>query len=146
MNMIWYPKGGVQLGMFKKNIQKLKYIGKESTHTPGTLHATPLGVLNLLTKLTSQTPKSNSKRIEYIYPDHAKALWGAGLESSIFITMGYLWKYLDKKKDRDKRNDPTTDKKKNRNVYFCDAYSHYLSASIHRVTDRLNTREIYHGL
>ena len=110
-----------------------KYIGKESTHTPGTLSAVSLGVQNLLTKLTSQTPKYNSKRIEYVYPSHAKALLEAGPESSIFITMGYLWKYLDKQMDRDKRNDPTTDRKKNRNVYFCDAYSHYLSASIHRV-------------
>ena len=98
--------------MFKKNIQKLNYIGKESSHTPGTLRAIPLGVLKFLTNLTSQTPESNSKRIEYVYPNHAKGLWEAGLESSIFITIGYSWKYMDKKKDRDKRNDPTTDKKK----------------------------------
>ena len=40
------------------------------------------------------------------------------------------------KNDRDKGNDPKTDKKKNRNFYFFNAYSCYLSTSIYRVIDR----------
>ena len=51
--------------------------------------------------------------------------------------MSELWKDLDKKKDCDKVNDPTTEKKKNINVYFCIAYSYYLSTDIHYVIDRL---------
>ena len=45
-----------------------------------------------------------------------------------------------KKIDRDKENEPETDKKKNINVYFCIAYSCYFSASIHRVTDKLKNQ------
>ena len=33
--------------------------------------------------------------------------------------------------------EPDVNKKKNRSVYFCVAYSHYLSTSIHRVINRL---------
>ena len=38
---------------------------------------------------------------------------------------------MEKKKERD------VNVKKNRNVYFCVAYSRYFSAAIHRVIDRL---------
>ena len=52
MNMSWYPEWGLQFGILIKKGQQLSYVGKGSTHTPGTLHAIPLGVLNYLAKLT----------------------------------------------------------------------------------------------
>ena len=50
--------------------------------------------------------------------------------------MGKLWKDQDEKMDCDKKNDPDTDKKKNRNAYFGVSYSHYFSTPIHRVIKR----------
>ena len=56
MKMSWSPEGGLQFGVFRKKGQQLKYVGKESTHTPGTLRAIPSGVFNCLAKLTSRKP------------------------------------------------------------------------------------------
>ena len=50
------PEGDLQFGVFRKNGQQLKYVGKEITHTPSTLRAIPLGVLNRIAKLTSRKP------------------------------------------------------------------------------------------
>ena len=113
----------------------MKYVIKESTHTSGTLRAIPSGVLNLLAKLTSQTPSINYEGVDKIYPDHANALRKAGLTPSNFPTMGYLWSNQDAKVDME--NEPDFNKKKNRNVYFCVAYSRYFSTSIQRVINRL---------
>ena len=49
--------------------------------------------------------------------------------------MGDLWRNQDEKVDMEKETDII--KKKNRNVYFCVAYSRHFSTSIHRVIDRL---------
>ena len=54
MKMSWSPEGDLQFGVFRKKGQQLKNVRQESTHTPGTLHAIPLGVLNRLSKLTSR--------------------------------------------------------------------------------------------
>ena len=53
----------------------------------------------------------------------------------ILQCMGDLWRNQDKKVEIEKERDIS--EKKNRNVYFCVAYSHYFSTSIHRVVDRL---------
>ena len=37
MKMSWSHEGDLQFGVFRKKGQQLKYVGKESTHTPGTL-------------------------------------------------------------------------------------------------------------
>ena len=54
MKMSWSPEGDLQFILFRKRGQKLKYVGKESTHTPGNLRAIFSGVLNRLAKLTSK--------------------------------------------------------------------------------------------
>ena len=56
MKMSWSPEGGLQFGVFRNKGQQLKYVGKESTHTPGTLRTIPSGVFNRLAKLTSRKP------------------------------------------------------------------------------------------
>ena len=50
MKMISSHEWDKQFGVFRKKGQQLKYVGKESTHTPGNLCAIPLGVLNCLDK------------------------------------------------------------------------------------------------
>ena len=56
IKMSWSLEGDLQFGVFRKKGQQLKYVGKESTHTPGTLCAIPSGVFNCLAKLTSRKP------------------------------------------------------------------------------------------
>ena len=91
MKMSWSPEGGLQFGVFSKKGQQLKYVGKESTHTPSTLRAIPFGVLNRLAKLTSRKPSIHSEGVYNIYPDHANALRKASLTPPNFPTMGDLW-------------------------------------------------------
>ena len=49
------------------------------------------------------------------------------------ITLGDFQKMQYEKLDIENRKEADFNKKKNRNVYFCVAYSQYLSTSIHRV-------------
>ena len=113
------------------------YVGKESTHTPGTLRAIPSGVFNRLAKITSRKPSLNSEGVDKVYPDKANALFKAGLAPPDFPTMGYLWKTQDEKLEIENEKEPDVNKKKNRNVYFCVAYSRFFSTSIHRVINGL---------
>ena len=117
MNMSWYPEGDLHFGVFRKKGQQLKYVGKESTHTPGTLHAIPSGVLNRLAKLTSRKPSIQAESVDTIYPAHVSSLRKEGLDPPVFPTMGYLWRKQDKKVEKKKERDVSV--KKNRNVYFC---------------------------
>ena len=91
-----------------------QYNQKYSTHTTGTLHAIPSGVLNRLTKLTSIKPSIHSEAVDKIYPDHMNALRKAGLAPPNLSTMGDLCRKQDEKVDREKERDVR--KKKNRNV------------------------------
>ena len=50
--------------------------------------------------------------------------------------MGDLWRNQDEKVDIVKKEQDFSEKK-NRNVYFCVAYSRYFSKSIHRLVNRL---------
>ena len=52
MKMQWTPECELNFSVFRKAGQQLKYVGKESIHTPGTLRAIPSGVFNCLAKLT----------------------------------------------------------------------------------------------
>ena len=83
----------------------MKYVGKEITHTPGTLRAIPSGVLNRLAKLTSRKPSIYSEGVDKIYPDHANDLRKAGLAPSNFPAMGYLWSKQVEKVDIEKELD-----------------------------------------
>ena len=125
MNMKWTPEGELNFSVFRKAGQKLKYVGKESTQTPGTLSAIPAGFLNRLAKLTLRNPSLHSEGVDIVYPDHANALCKAGLAPPYFPTMGYLWKMQDEKLDIENEKEPDVNKKKNRNVYFCVAYSRF---------------------
>ena len=73
--------------------------------------------------------------MDTIYPSHTNALRKAYLAPPVFPTMGELWGKQDEKVDKNKERDFSV--KKNRNIYFCVAYSRYFSTAIHRVIDRL---------
>ena len=93
-----------------------KYVGKESTHTPGTLRAIPSEVFNRLAKLTSRKPSLSSEGVYKVYPDHANALRKADLAPPDFPTMGDLWKIQDEKLEIENEKEPDVNKKKNRDV------------------------------
>ena len=95
MKMSWSPEGDLQFRVFRKRGQKLKYVGKESTHTPGTLRAIPSGDLNRLAKPTSRKPSIHSEGVEKIYPKHGNTLRKAVLTPYNLPTMGYLWSNQD---------------------------------------------------
>ena len=90
MKVSWYPEGDLQFGIFRKKRQQLKYVGKESTHTPGILRAIPSVLLNHLAKLTSRKPSIQVEAVDTIYPAHANALRKTGLAPPVFLTMGEL--------------------------------------------------------
>ena len=73
--------------------------------------------------------------LDTIYPAHANALRKAGLATPVFPTMEDLWRKQDEKVEIEKEQGVS--EKKNRNVYFCVAYSRYFSTSIHKVIHRL---------
>ena len=102
MKMSWSPEGYMQFGVFRKKVKQLKYVGKESTHIPGTLRAIPPGVLNRLSKLTSIKPSIHSEGVDKIYLDHVNALRKASLAPPNFPTMGDLWSKQDEKVDIEK--------------------------------------------
>ena len=64
MKMSWSPEGELQFGVFRKKGQQLKCVGKESTHTPGTLRAIPSGVFNGLAKLASMKPSIRAAAVD----------------------------------------------------------------------------------
>ena len=90
--MSWSPEVKLQFVVFRKKGHKLKYFGKESTHTPGTLHAIPSGVLNHLAKLTSRKISIQAEAVDTIYPTQVNALLKAGLAPPVFPTMVDLWR------------------------------------------------------
>ena len=135
LKMSWFPEGDLQFGVFRKKGKQLKYVGKEKTHTPGTIRAIPYKVLNRLANLTSRNPSTHAEAVDNIYPANANALWKAGLAPPVFPTMGDLWRNQDEKVEIEKERDIS--EKTNKNVYFYVEYSRYFSRSNHRVIDRL---------
>ena len=69
----------------------MKYVGKEITHTPGTICAISFGVFNRFAKLTSRKPSIRAAAVDLIYLSHANALPKAGLAPSVFPKIEELW-------------------------------------------------------
>ena len=105
MKTIWYPEGDLNFRLFRKRGQQLKYIGQESTYTPGTPRTIPSRVLNRLAKLTSRNPSIHAEAVDKIYPAHTNALRKVGLVPPVFPTMGYLWRNQDDKVDNEMEQD-----------------------------------------
>ena len=56
MKMSWYLVGDLQFGLLSIKGHRLKYVGKVSIHTPGTLHAIPSILLNGLANSSQENP------------------------------------------------------------------------------------------
>ena len=127
MKMRYSPEGDLQFGVLRKNGQQLKYVGKEITHTPGTLCAIPSRVLNRLAKLTPRKTSIHSEGVDKIYPNHANALCKAGLTPPNFLTMGDLWSKQDEKVDIEK--EPDFNKKKKKSTFVLPTHVIFLRIS-----------------
>ena len=99
MKTSWSPEGDLQFSGFRERGQQLKYVWKESIHTPSTLCTIPSGVLNRPDKLTSLKSSIHYEGVDKIYPDHMHALRKASLAPSNFPTMGNLCSKQDDKVD-----------------------------------------------
>ena len=119
MKTRWSPEWDLQFGVLRKKGQQLKYSGKESTHTPGTLRTIPSGVLNRLAKITSRKTSIHSERVETINSEHANTLRKAGLAPPYFPTMGDLWRKQDEREDTEKEPDVSKKKLQKCILLFC---------------------------
>ena len=95
MKMSWSPKGDLKFVVFRKKGKQLKYTGKDITHTPSTLCAIPLELLNCLAKLTSRKPWIHSEGVETSTLTTRTLSARRGITLPSFPTMGYLWSKQD---------------------------------------------------
>ena len=115
------PGGGPAILSLQKERTAIEICWQiEHPHTR-TIHTIPSGVFNPLAKLTSRMPSIQAAAVDPIYLAHANALRKAGRAPSVSPTMGELWEKQDEKLEKNKERDVSV--KKNRNVYFCVAYS-----------------------
>ena len=104
--MNWTPEGELNFGMLRKSRQKLKYVGEESTYTPGTIRAIPSWVLNRIAKLTSRKTSLHSEVVDKVYPDYVNSLCKAGFTDPDLPIMGNLWKMKVEKIDIENEKEP----------------------------------------
>ena len=92
-----------------------------STHTRATFAAIPQGVLGRLAKLTTPTQESKNRRLDKLYPEHAKALRRAGLAPRRFPRLNDELMRLD----ATPQSGASGRKLQNRRrcTYFCVGYS-----------------------
>ena len=58
------PEVDLQFGVFRKKGQQLEYVGKGSTHTPGTIRVIPSRVLNHIGWSLLRSPAPSQKKIK----------------------------------------------------------------------------------
>ena len=85
--LYWSETNHLQFRVYLKPNQKLKYLNKGSSHPPSTFKSVSIGVFKRLARLTSVSDSSKTKKINEIYPHHAKALQKAGLAPTSFPTL-----------------------------------------------------------
>ena len=78
VKMTWNDSIITHEAHFKEN-QRIKHLSKESTHKETVFHATPRGVFNRLSLLTTFNDSNTNKRVDELHPTHAKALVQAGI-------------------------------------------------------------------
>jgi ABC-type oligopeptide transport system substrate-binding subunit len=125
-----------------KENQVLKYLNCGSTHTEACFAAIPTGVMKRLASLTTRIDKSESIRMDELYPMHAKALQTANLVTNIFATLG---KVLDNQQTYPTINDKEVkkDNQDTRTVQFCLQMSKWWNNPVHAILKELQNK---HGL
>ena len=75
--------------------------------------------MDCLAKVTSQKPSLQPEGVDKIYPDHANALFKAGLAPPNFLTMGNIWIKKDEKLDMENKKEPDVNLKKKKFLPLC---------------------------
>ena len=133
MKISWKPNGLMAFGVYRKENQLLKYLNTSSCHTHSTFKAIPTGVFKRLSRLTSREEGMAKKRIDEIYPDHAKALKVAKLtKEGEFPTFEELWKNEDTDEIAQEKG-----RKDTRNMYFRIGFSSAWKTQIHKIINDL---------
>ena len=133
MKISWKPDGLLAFGVYGKENQLLKYLNTLSCHTHSTFKAIPTGVFKRLSRLTSREEGMAKKRIDEIYPDHAKALKVAKLtKEGEFPTFEELWKNEDTDEIALEKG-----RKETRNMYLCIGFSSAWKTPIHKIINDL---------
>lgn len=87
MEMFWNDET-LNFQVHLKDNQKLKYLNNGSSHTKSCFDAIWKGVSGRLAKLTSRNVDTEDKRLNKLYPEHAKALEQAKLAPEEYPTLG----------------------------------------------------------
>ena len=105
MEMVWSERGELQFSVHLKVNQQLKYLNRGSTHTEACFQVIPRRVLRCLATLTTETEELKIKRMNELYPSHAKALKVAKLAPEVFPTLGKILRNVATKPERKDRNE-----------------------------------------
>jgi len=79
METYWNEEGNLHMRVFWKTNQELKYVNRGNTHTSACVYAIPQAVFKIMSRLTSRDENLTSTTIDFVYPDHIKALNNAEL-------------------------------------------------------------------
>ena len=76
----------------ERQIEKLKYLNKQSAHTNANFNTIPSCIFKQLAKLTSKTKKNTQMKIDGQYPLYANALIKYVLDPKVFSSLNKVWK------------------------------------------------------
>eukprot|EP00957_Ditylum_brightwellii_P149795 11407789-Ditylum_brightwellii.AAC.1 len=77
--MFWDNDGNLAFGVYRKEGQALKYVGRQSLHREMVFKSIGKEAFTRLIRLTSITEKNKSMTIDELYLEHVGALRKAGL-------------------------------------------------------------------
>ena len=150
---LYWRESALEFRVHLKPNQQLKYLNRGSTHTSACFKAIPSGVIRRLTSLTSMTEENADKRINELYPEHAKALENAKLttpEEYPTLRESLLLLQLQKQKKNDENpEDANTEsnaarskqeRDKIRTTWFCISYSTIWGLPIHKRLKKLRDK------
>eukprot|EP00957_Ditylum_brightwellii_P185536 14125642-Ditylum_brightwellii.AAC.1 len=92
MRISWTAGGDLQINVYNKKKQAIKYVDKGSTHHPCMFKSITSGVYTHLGCLTSKTPEHANLRVDELYPHHTEALLTSNLEPVEFPKLSKIWK------------------------------------------------------
>lgn len=134
MNLHWDEGGDLCFEVCNKPGQRIKHVGKDSTHTPATLATAPKEVLKRLARLTSNPPHLRHKMMDQIHPEHAAALRSASLINK-FPT---LQQALEQDEEDQAANEGKMKKKQGeRNICPVAGFSRFWKTPAHKMATRL---------
>ena len=139
MELSWAPDGSLRFGVHLKPNQHLKYLNRGSSHTTSVFKVIPDGVLARLAKLTTVTEGNKDKKLDELYPQHAKALKIAALAPPSFPTLSEALKNQESTKEK-KLDKAKADFQRSRSTFFCVGFSKHWPVPVHTKIKEIRSR------